>query len=144
MDLSRLQNLKDMIVTAESFGDPWDYFFDHFGEDQEFMALGEATEHPILEAVVEKLGRELYKDSPAVVVTKPMLMKLEQYQFFHGSFFVQGRMGVLIFFEDIDMGLMSLSAESEESPTLMMRFSTYQVDEDKAIHLNPRTNREVN
>ena len=144
MDLDRLHELKNMIVSATSFGDLWDYFFDHFGDKPEFMDLGGPTEHPMLEAVVERLGREIYKDARAVVVTKPILVKLEDYQFIHGSFVIQGRMGVLIFFEDIDMGLMSLTAASKDTPTLMMRFSTYQVDKDKAIHLNPRTSGQVN
>ena len=124
MDLSRLQKLKEMIVSAESFSDPWEYFFDHFGEKPEFMTMGAPAEHPVLEAVVEKLAQEIHKGDSRVTPTKPMLVKLEDQKFIHGSFFVQGRMGVLIFFEDIDMGLMSLSAGSPDGSTLMMRFST--------------------
>ncbi len=144
MDLSRLEKLKDLIVSAESFGDPWDYFFDHFGDKPDFMSLGKPAEHPILQAVVEKLAREIHKGASTVTVTKPMLVRIETHQFIHGSFFVQGRMGVLIFFEDIDMGLMSLSAESPDAPTLMMRFSTFMVDGDKAVQLNPRLSKDIN
>ncbi len=144
MDLSRLEKLKKMIVSAESFGEPWDYFFDHFGEKPEFMTLGKPAKHPVLEAVVEQLAREIYKGESEVTVTKPMLVELAEQKFVHGSFFVQGRMGVLIFFQDIDMGLMSLAAQSPEAPTLMMRFSTYMVDGEKAIQLNPRLSKDVN
>lgn len=144
VDLAKLLELKEKVVGAESFDDPWEFFFDHFGDKPAFIDMGEEIEHPMLEAVVKKLITEMYQQEGMVAMVKPMLKKLEEYQFIHGSFMVQGRIGILIFFADIDIGLMSLSSAGPDSPTMMMRFSTYEVDEDKALNLSPQSSREVN
>ena len=144
MDLKLLLKLKDMIVTNEDFSESWDYFFDHFGESRQFMALGKTVKNKLLEAVVEKVAGELYQGSTAVTIVKPRLVKLRKYHFVHGSFFIEGRLGALIFFEDIDMGLMSVTPVSADGPTHFMRFSAYRVGADKAIHLTPHTAKQVN
>src|SRR5438105_2776274 len=41
MDLALLATLKDKLATATNFSEVMVYFFDHFGEEAEFMALGE-------------------------------------------------------------------------------------------------------
>ena len=63
MDLIRLATLKDKLASATNFSDVMVYFFDHFGEDPDFMGLGETGHVPFLETVLAEVAKQLYKDS---------------------------------------------------------------------------------
>src|SRR5262249_52225983 len=51
MDLSLLETLKDKLLHAKQFSKVWEYFLDHFGENPDFVALGERTQDAFLKTV---------------------------------------------------------------------------------------------
>ncbi len=133
MDLSQLDELKSKLVGADDFGDPWNFFFDNFGESPEFMALGEPMESDLLETVLGRIAGEVFEGTPST--TPPMLVSLKEHHFIHGSCFMEGRLAVIIFFSDIDMGMLSILRS--DSSAMLIRFSSYQIEKDKAINLHP-------
>lgn len=107
MDQPSLQKLKDLLMTAKKLADPWEYFFDHFGESREFHALGKkAGKAPILRAMLDRVGHELFGDKGKV--GKLYLCSIPKEKFVHGSCSLGGRMGTLFYFTDIKMGTVTV------------------------------------
>lgn len=106
MDLSLLPTLKEKLMLAEQLSEVWDYFFDHFGESPEFIALGELKESPLLESILERLGTELF--GPGASLQAVQLTYLSEHQLAHGSCFLAGRLATVIYFADIGMGTVAV------------------------------------
>ncbi len=102
MDLNRLKELKDKLMVAEEIGDIWDFFFDHFGENPEFMALGKRRKSPLLHGILVKLGTELF--GPKGKLTALQLVVLRSQRFAHGSCFLGGLPATVLYFADIGLG----------------------------------------
>src|SRR5262245_19566334 len=102
MDLALLTTLKDKLVQAKNFTEVWQYFFDQFGEDPAFIALGERTEHPFLEAILVQIGKEMFGHE--VDLADVLLTRLPEQEFVHGGLTLDGRLANVIYFEDIQVG----------------------------------------
>jgi hypothetical protein len=121
MDLSLLTTLKDKIAGATDFTDVWNYFFDHFGEDREFIDAGERTEHPFLTALIAQIGEELFGRKVAVVDV--LLINVPSHSFYHGGFMIGGRVGNVLYFDDVQTGLLAVLMSSASNETKFVRFS---------------------
>jgi hypothetical protein len=121
MDLALLATLKNKLIHAKNFGQVWEYFFDHFGEDLEFIAQGERARHPFLEAVLTQVGREMF--GKPVRLTNLLLTRLPEHQFFHGACSLDGKLANVMYFEDIQVGLIAVAASFAPSETKMARFT---------------------
>jgi hypothetical protein len=121
MDLSLLQTLKEKIATAEKFDEVWGYFFDHFGGDTEFMKLGEATEHPFLEQVFVQVCARLFPSH--VVLTHMPFTRLAEQHFVHGGLTINGRVATVMYFEDVQLGMMAVAAPRPGANNDYVRFS---------------------
>jgi hypothetical protein len=61
MDLKKLSILKDKLLLAKDFKEPWTYFFDHFGENPAFIKLGKQTKSPLLKKAVAQIGKKIFQ-----------------------------------------------------------------------------------
>jgi hypothetical protein len=121
MDLQQLQTLKEKLGSAKDFGDVQNYFLDHFGEDPQFMALGEPALEPLVEATLATAVAQLCgRPEP---VTQLRLLRLAEQQFLHGGFFVKGLPGSVFYFEDVQLGLATVVWSLEPPETKFVRFS---------------------
>ncbi len=121
MDLSLLPELRDKLVAAKNFSEVSDYFFDHFGKDPAFIALGEQVEDEFLEQVIRQVGGQLF---PGKIVLNHLLMtRLADYGFIHGGFAINGHLGNVIYFEEARVGLLSIVISIQPSETKMVRFT---------------------
>ncbi len=113
-DLTLLATLKDKLIHATNFADVSRYFFDHFGDDPEFIKLGEATRHPFLEAVVAQVAGQIFGQAALAagkdaLLNSVLLTRLADHQFIHGGLNVAGHVGTIIYFEDEGVGLVSVA-----------------------------------
>ena len=131
MKLERLLELKSKMAQVEDLAEAWNFFFDHFGENPAFFEHGELAKEPKLAMLVKEIGRKIY--GKKAVVTPPILKRIPAYEFVHGSGLVNGHLAVVIFFKDIDMGLLSIMERIDK--TMLMRFSTFERDSDKPMVL---------
>jgi len=106
MDRDKLQQLKQKLLHDKDLAPVWLFFMDHFAEDPAFIALGERVDHPLIEAVLAEVSRQLFPRDGAV--TRTLLTRLAEQRFLHGGFFMGLRPGGVIFFEDISMGLLAV------------------------------------
>jgi hypothetical protein len=121
MDLSRLQELKAKLIHDKDLLPVWGFFLDHFGEDLEFMELGEPVRHELIESVVAQTGLQMFPRDG--MVSEVRLIRLADQQFIHGGVNVGGRAGGVFYFEDVQVGLVAVSDHFPSDETKMARFS---------------------
>jgi hypothetical protein len=141
MDLKKLSVLKDKLMIAEDFKEPWDYFFDHFGENRAFLRLGKKAKSSMLKAVIRAIGEKVFQRED-ITVNHLLLTELKAHKFIHGAGFMQGRVVTLFFFKDIDMGLFAMSMGGGEIS--LARFSSMKIENGKDVFLAPSISRAIN
>ena len=125
MDLSRLEELKRLTLEATDFGVVLEYFFDHFGDHFEFSQIGERTREPILETIIQQTGNQVF--GKVVNVSHVLLTRLPDHGFVHGGFMLDGNLGTLFFFDEVDTGLMVISMSASGNDTRLIRFRGHRV-----------------
>jgi hypothetical protein len=121
MDPSLLATLKEKLADATDFTDVWTYFFDHFGEDPEFINAGARGEHPFLASIIAQIGAELF--GRKVRVENLLLTHLPDHAFYHGGFTVANRLGNVIYFDDVQTGLLAVIMSPASNETKFVRFT---------------------
>jgi hypothetical protein len=109
MDINRLQELKQQLLKEKDLSTIWTYYMDNFADHAEFTDLGEPKQSHFLEALVPQVCQQLF--GKKVKIHDLLLIYLSDYQFFHAPFVVEHRIGGLIYFEDVNTGLIAVSAE---------------------------------
>jgi hypothetical protein len=137
MDLALLATLKDKLATATNFAEVMVYFFDHFGEDPDFMGQGESGRVPFLETVLAEVGKQLYKDSGRTTLAIDFrLVRLPEQQFVHGAVTLGGKPANVIYFEDVHIGLMTVIWSLKPPETKYVRFSGRQMPRNLTPSVN--------
>jgi hypothetical protein len=120
MDLSLLTTLKETLVEATTFADIFTYFLDHFGEDPEFIELGERVRDPMLEGIIAQVGLQLF--GRKVHIDHVLFTYLAEHSFLHGTAMIEGRLSTVIYFRDIHMGLLVVLWTGTPPETKFIRF----------------------
>jgi hypothetical protein len=121
MDLTRLRELKQKLLHDNELAPIWLYFLDHCAEDQAFIDLGDQIEHPMIEAVIHQVSKQLFPRDGAV--SGVLLTRIAEEKFIHGAFFMGLRPGGLFFYEDINMGLLVVPELPPSKDVKYARFS---------------------
>jgi hypothetical protein len=122
MNINRLQELKQKLTNEADLSKIWLFFMDHFADHAEFTELGEPTHSQYLEAVLPQSCQQIF--GRAITITHFFLIYIAEYQFFHGPLQVEGCIGGVIYFEDIKMGLLAISADASTPDVVKyLRFS---------------------
>ncbi len=125
LDLQKLEELKEKMQNEEDFGLIWKFFFDHFGENPEFMALGErAAEnmHSFLEPILENICKQVVKRD--VLAAQFILSEIPGWDFYHGPCMTDVGIVVVFYFNDLKMGMFSLTPSLGSGLVHYGRFST--------------------
>ncbi len=122
MNIKRLKELKKKLVEEKDLGKVWLFHMDHFADHLEFVQLGQPAHNPYLDAVIlQSCQKMLGTTSP---IYDFLLIEIPEYHFFHGPFKVGGRIGGVIYFDDIKKGLLAVSAKYPPTDEVMyLRFS---------------------
>jgi hypothetical protein len=122
LDLNLLATLKEKLRTATEFADVWRYFLDHFGENREFIDLGEPTRSEFLEAVLGQVGGQLFK-TDRIVLEHVRFIRLPEHHFIHGGCTIRGVLANVLYFEDAGQGVMFVAESFKPGEVLYARFS---------------------
>lgn len=131
MTPDNLRTLKNKLLTAKDFKEPWEYFFDHFAENPEFLKLGQQAENSLLSDIIAAIGEKIFRKK--ITVTNLLLTEVSKYSFFHGACFIQGKVATIIYFKDIDTGLFAISLSAKTHEISLVRFSCIKMDNDKSF-----------
>jgi hypothetical protein len=120
MDLKLLQELKGKLLHDKMLAPVWEYFFDHFAEDSEFIALGERATHQLVETIVAEVGKQMFGREG--VVNSLLLTRVPDQQFLHGCLIIGGRVGGVIYFEDAQIGLVAMA---DKPPSIEVKYARF-------------------
>ncbi len=134
LDLAGLEDLKEMVVTAKDFHEPWDFFFTNFGERDGFMSEGRRTDHPVLKAILESIGESLFGVKEQL--DDALLVEIPKHSFIHGTCIMKGHFVAVLFFYDADIGLASV-LDPVSNNSQMLRFSSATVEKPEGITFVP-------
>jgi hypothetical protein len=121
MDLSKLEELKLKLTTAKDFQTVFEFFLDHFGDHEEFIKLGGPVEDTVLFGSIAGVARQLY--GPDTVVLNPVMIAVPGTPFIHGRCVIGGRMANVLYFTDIQVGLVGVFSLNPKVPARYTRFS---------------------
>jgi hypothetical protein len=121
MNLDRLQELKQKLMQETDFSEIWSFYMDEFADRSEFTDIGEPIANSFLEAVIPKICQKMF--AREIAVTHLLIISLAEHQFFHAPFLVEGRIGGVIYFADVNMGLLAVSADVP--PTDQVKYSRF-------------------
>jgi hypothetical protein len=128
LDLRKLEDLKEKMQVEEDFGTIWKFFFDHFGENPEFMTMGGRADESMrqfLEPILESICKELVNRE--VMTAEFILTEIPDQKFYHGPCLTDAGIAVVFYFEDLNMGMFSLTPGLGSGLVHYGRFSTIPV-----------------
>lgn len=107
MTTSNFKTLKQLLISEENFSDVFDYFFKHFGENQNFYELGELSSNEMLFTVLKATGKNFYGEKCKIANAR--LTEISEQNFIHGTCFLEENLVLVIYFTDLNLGLASIS-----------------------------------
>ncbi|MBI4853593.1 MAG: hypothetical protein HY819_17515 [Acidobacteria bacterium] len=139
IDLKKLDILKEKIITATNFREPWDYFFDNFAENNQFLDIGKKVKYPELAKMLEKVSQQLL-DNPSKKASSMLLVEIPKRNFYHGGYFIDNKLANFIFFKDIDKGMIAITSSFRSKEILFSRFSLLAIKSNTPIITPPSLN----
>ena len=140
LDAQKVEELKEKMQAEEDFSAIWKFFFDHFGENPEFMALGQSADESMrffLEPILESLCKQVV--SRDVRVEQFILSEIPEKRFFHGPCLTDVGIAVVLYFDDLKMGMFSLTPALGSGLVHYGRFSTIPVTGKHAFFLQTKS-----
>jgi hypothetical protein len=140
---SKMEKLKEILLSCDDFRDVYDYFFDHLTNHPEFMKMGRKSKDPFLKSALKAIGGQIFKEE--VKITRLLITKIAKYSFYHGPCFINGIMSSVIFFKDIDMGMISMVMPSSDGEVKFIRFSSVQMKDkpEGDLFVSPMLNKTI-
>ncbi len=121
MNIDRLKELKQKLTIETDLSQIWLFYMDHFADYPEFTQLGEPRSNQYLDSVIHKTCQQMF--GRTVKITNFLPIYIAKYHLFHGPFQVERRIGGVIYFEDIKIGLIAVSADYP--PTDVVKYSRF-------------------
>ncbi|BAZ02730.1 hypothetical protein NIES37_67430 [Tolypothrix tenuis PCC 7101] len=121
MNINRLQELKQKLTHDADLSNIWLFYMDHFADHPEFTDMGEPIHNEYLHTVIRKTCHQMF--GRETKITDFLSIYLAKYHFFHGPFQAERRIGGVIYFEDIKIGLIAVSADYP--PTDAVKYSRF-------------------
>jgi len=120
MDPKRFETLREMMTSAKVLSTIMEYFLDHFGEVPGFSELGHPARNEIVESFLEKASLGWHQTKP--LPNSARLTEIPEYHFIHGVCKYEGGFLNVLYFDDIQTGLI-VSAGNRMRESHLMRFS---------------------
>ena len=133
--MQRLPALKLKMATISDFSAIYNFFFEHFGENPEFLKFGEQIQHPLLEQTLTQIARAIFKTKLSVP-REGRFIHLPDQHFVHGTCLFTGIVATFFYFEDIDAGMAAFLSFSQPGKTEMARFSVKQLGKPSPVSNN--------
>lgn len=131
-----LKKLSELSKSCTDLAEPWAFFHDHLLENEAFMIQGFPKTNEKLTATLAAIGGK-FLNRP----TTPQIIKMTYVRdgrFWHGFCTLEGRPSLFFYFEQPDIGLISL-AESFVSPKFdFFRFQLVELPPEAAYGFSTR------
>ncbi len=139
MEWHRIETLKDQLLHEADPGLVFQYFFDHVAGQPGFIAAGK----PVAPAVDALLGAVVTRTVPhligkAATLTEMHLTEVPGHHFIHGTVDTDAGVCIILYLEDLKVGLLSFTEEVESGFMFCGRFTTLPTGEDQPLVLPMR------
>lgn len=104
--LEDFATLRRNFVQAKDFAGFWNSFFDDFVQNPDFMEMGQPVQSASIESLVHRVGERMFQQP--VKARDFMLFFVPDAHLIHGMFAVEDCSGNILYFDEIDMGLMGV------------------------------------
>ena len=122
MNLSLLDTLRYKISVGKVFSETFEYFFENFGEDEEFMELGEPAEDETLVQLLGHIGGMMFQ-TDKVRLDHLLLISIPGHNFIHGGMMLNGAMANVIYCADLQQGILAVHRPKLTPSMQFARFS---------------------
>jgi hypothetical protein len=102
----KLDELKSMLVKAEDFSTVQSFFFDHVTCHRSFVQASEPAKNDKLEAILKLTGGQILGKECSL--SGLMMLEVKEHSLFHGGVFMNGCIATIIYFSDIDIGMIAV------------------------------------
>jgi hypothetical protein len=127
MDLSRLEELKEKLTRSKDFAEVFDFFFDHFASQPGFMGSGTPTQHELLAQTIRGMVPAMF--GQRATVSNMLLLAIPGTCFIHGPVTIAGRPSGVIYFDDIQTGILCSSPMPPAPPDAETKFSRFRLQQ---------------
>ncbi|MBG1269108.1 hypothetical protein [Nostoc sp. WHI] len=132
MNIDRLQELKKKLTDEADLSHIWLFYMDHFADQPEFTDLGEPAYNEYLNAVLYKTCQQMF--GREIKITDFLLIYIAPYHLFHGAFQVGGRIGGVIYFEEIKIGLLAVSVDYPSTDVVKYSRFSFMIQQSASNH----------
>jgi hypothetical protein len=108
MKLEKLYQLKEKLQQEKDLSKIWSYYMDEFGDIPEFSDLGEPVQQESLLAVITQVCQQIF--GKPININDILTIYIKEYKFYHAPFMANNHIGGVIFFEDINTGLIAVTS----------------------------------
>ena len=108
-------------MQAKEFMPVLDYFMTNFGENPQFMNLGKRSRHAVIEATITQTIQHLFGKS--ISPKRLLLTRLPKERFVHGGGMFDDKVITVLYFEDIQMGLLAVATPFGTDEMKLARFT---------------------
>jgi hypothetical protein len=129
MEWQRLETLKQKLQKDDDFHGIWTYFFDHFGENEAFVSAGQSANEEVMEFVGPVVAKTVsHIIGRPVQIMQIQLIEITGQHFYHGPAISKEGLCVVMYFDDIKMGMISFTQGFGSGQVHYGRFTTLAVE----------------
>ena len=126
----QVETLKNMLVNEGDFNNVIAYFLSNLGSIRVFANRGKPIKNKVLRDILSSIAAKSYGEG--FTVTQLKLFRVGKGPFYHGTCRLGPEVGTVLFFDDLNIGMMSLTPLEPMGGTSYIRFSGTLLDADKA------------
>jgi hypothetical protein len=130
MTKQHIDRLKELVLTSADLTEPIDYFLQHVSTDAEIVRASQLAASPLLLQVTLGLVERHCGQGPYVVAS--LFLHAPAHQLWHGGCYLGGYVAHLIYFDDIQTGILFMAQPQDAVNAKYVRFSVVQRSERTA------------
>lgn len=126
METREILRLKELLQTATDLSEPSAFFWEKLSRNASFMAAGRIATNPRLQTIVERAVSHVLGGEQSAEML--IMLFLPEQKLWHGSCAFGSMVAQLIYFEDIDQGLLTIVDLQRGGMTYYVRVSVIEVE----------------
>lgn len=132
MNAEDIAELRRRMVAATDLSEFHHYFVANFFEDEAFRKMGRPLSVARAELFV-RICLELYLDGPAsdVMAVQANLTEIPEFRLVYGVLSLEGKITSILYFEDLDQGLVTVIEDLETGDTAFLQFHLMRPPEER-------------
>lgn len=123
---AKLHRLKQAVQNEPALQKISDLFWEEVAPAPWLGEVGHPAENPRLRVLTERVACHVL--GYPVRVSSSMLIRMPEHGFWHGCFVLEGTLGQVFYYEDIDRGLLTIAGPVGTGTTHFVRFTSAVVD----------------